>query len=98
MKSEYQTPQKVGIILEEVLSQKGYYSICKELSIAREWPSIVDPAFAAATTCDKIENGILYVKVHTAPWRQEASYMKEKIISKIRQEFRCSTIKDIVFY
>jgi predicted nucleic acid-binding Zn ribbon protein len=98
MKYKHEQPQKIGIILDEVLSQKGYYTICKEYAIVHKWPSIVDPVFAAVTKCEKIENGILYVKVNTAPWRQEAAYMKDTIVIKIQKEFGCSTIKDIVFY
>jgi predicted nucleic acid-binding Zn ribbon protein len=98
MKHRHEAPQKIGIILEEVLSQKGYFNICKEYAIIHKWPSIVGPAFAAVTKCEKIENGILYVKVKTAPWRQDAVYMKDKIVIKIQKEFGCPTIKDIAFY
>lgn len=98
MMHRHEPPQKIGVILEEVLSQKGYFNICKEYAIINKWPSIVDPAFAAVTKCEKIENGILYVKVKTSPWRQDAAYMKDKIVIKIQKEFGCPTIKDIVFY
>lgn len=98
MKREHEAPQKVGIILEEVLSQKGYFNICKEQAIVHKWPTIVDPALAAVTTCEKIENGILYVKVKTAPWRQETTYMKEKLMTKIHKDCGCTSLKDIVFY
>jgi predicted nucleic acid-binding Zn ribbon protein len=98
MKHGYETPQKIDVILDEVLSQKGYYSVCKEYAIMQKWPTFVDPAFAAVTKCEKIENGILYVKVKTAPWRQDAAYMKDKIVIKIQKDLGCPTIKDIVFY
>jgi predicted nucleic acid-binding Zn ribbon protein len=98
MKHGYEMPQKAGIILEEVLSQKGYLRICKEYAVLKKWPAIVSPAFAAVTTCEKIENGILYIKVKTAPWRQDAAYMKDKLVIKIQKELGCPTIKDIVFY
>jgi predicted nucleic acid-binding Zn ribbon protein len=94
----HEAPQKIGAILEEVLSQKGYLGSCREYAVLHKWPTIVDPAFAAVTKCEKIENGVLYVKVQTAPWRQDAAYMKEKIVMKIQKELGCPTIKDIVFY
>lgn len=98
MKQGYEAPQKIGIIIEEVLSQKGYLGRCREYAVLQKWPAFVGPAFAAVTKCEKIENGILYVKVQTAPWRQEAVYIKDKLVIKIQKDLGCPTIKDIVFY
>jgi hypothetical protein len=93
-----ETPQKIGPILEDVLAEKGYLTICKEYSLVQKWDRIVDEKFAAVSKCEKVENGVLYVKVASAPWRQEAAYYKQNIISRIHNEFGCPTIKDIVFY
>jgi hypothetical protein len=91
-------PQPIGPLLKEVLSEKGYLTVCKEYGIVREWPHIADGRLAAASKAERIDNGILYVKVASAPWRQEAVYLKEKLLVKIHKEFDCPTIKDIVFY
>ena len=91
-------PQRIGKIMEEVLSEKGYLTVCKEYSIINKWPLIVDKKFAEASTCERVENGILYVKVSSAPWRQEAVYRKEILLNRIQKDLGCPTIKDIVFY
>jgi predicted nucleic acid-binding Zn ribbon protein len=98
MKKRRQDPQPLGPLLEQVLSENGYLTICKEYGIVQKWPSIVTERLAAASRCERIENGILYVRVASAPWRQEAVYLKEKILLKIQKEMNCPTIKDIVFY
>ena len=98
MRRGHESPEKIGIILDEVLSQKGYLNICKEYAVFHKWASIVEPAFAAVTKCEKIENGTLYVKVKTAPWRQDAAYMKDTLLTKIQKDLECPTIKEIVFY
>jgi predicted nucleic acid-binding Zn ribbon protein len=90
-------PEALGPILGDLLAEKGYLTICKENSILLEWDRIVDPKFAAVSKCEKVENGILYVKVSSSPWRQEASYHKHTILERIHREFGCPTIKDIVF-
>ena len=91
-------PQRIGQIVEAVLSEKGYLTSCKEYSILLKWPLIVEKGLAKACTCERVENGIVYVKVVSGSWRQEALYQKEILLKRIQTEFGCPTIKDIVFY
>lgn len=91
-------PIKIGTVLEEVLSEKGYFNTCKEYGVMQKWPTLIDSKFAAVTKCEKIENGILFVRVLSAAWRHEALYHKETILSRIHGKLGCPTIKDIVFY
>jgi hypothetical protein len=91
-------PQRIGAIVSEVLSERGYLSVCKEYGIMRKWPAIAPPTLAFDSRCERIEDGILYVKVASAPMRQEAVYLKEKLLRRIQKEEGCPTIKDIVFY
>ena len=98
MSRKNNVPERIGSIVEEILAQRGYLSICKEFDIMRQWPEIVDERFAAMSRAERIENGILYVKVSSAPWRQEAIYRREAVLERIRNEFGCPTVKNIVFY
>jgi hypothetical protein len=91
-------PQRIGTIVNDLLSQRGYLSVCKEYGIMRNWESIAPRDFALKSTCDRIDNGVLYVKVSSAPWRQEAVYLKDTILRRIQKDEGCTTIKDIVFY
>lgn len=91
-------PQQIGTIINELLSQRGYLSVCKEYGIMRNWQLIAPREFALKSTCERIENGIMYVKVATAPWRQDAVYLKENLLRRIQKDEGCTTIKDIVFY
>lgn len=97
MKAKGEAPQKLGDILDEVLSEKGYYGVCREWTVVRKWPDIAGEKFARVTECKKVEDGVLYVKVASAPWRQEAAYEKNRLLERIRKEY-CPTIKEIVFY
>ena len=97
MKSKTDEPQRIGTLLEEILSEKGYLTYCKEYGIIQKWRSIVDKKFADATICERVENGVIYVKVSSATWRQEAVYRKEILLKHIQIDLGCPTIKDIVF-
>jgi hypothetical protein len=96
--SRQSSPEKIGAIVDSVLSERGYLIICKELSVLRAWPSIVGESLRNITECTRVEQGVLYVRVVSAPWRQEIVFMKQQLLSKIRRETGCATIKDIVFY
>ena len=91
-------PQRIDSLLEEVLSEKGYLTVCKEFGILNKWPAIVGEKIARVTNCERVENGIVYVKVASAPWRQEIAYCKELLLKRIKTEFNCPTIQDIIFY
>jgi hypothetical protein len=92
------SPERIGAIVESVLSERGYLVICKELGVLRAWPSIVGEALRGVAECTRVEHGVLYVRVVSAPWRQEIVFLKQQLLSKIRRETGCTTIKDIVFY
>jgi hypothetical protein len=91
-------PEKIGTIVDSLLSERGYLVICKELNVVHAWATLVGDQLAGVTECTRVERGILFVRVTSAPWRQEISFMKQLFLSKIHRETGCTTIKDIVFY
>jgi predicted nucleic acid-binding Zn ribbon protein len=95
---KHSPPEKIGAIVATVLGDRGYLTPCKELSVVRAWPQLVGDRLAEITECTRVDQGTLYVRVESAPWRQEISFMKHHLISKIHRETNCTTIKDIVFY
>jgi predicted nucleic acid-binding Zn ribbon protein len=90
-------PQKIAAVLEEMLSQQGYLNTCREQEVTAKWPVIVGDRIAGLTECLNAENGILYVRVQNAAWRQELSFIKKEILGKIRDTTHCRTINDIIF-
>jgi predicted nucleic acid-binding Zn ribbon protein len=90
-------PEKIDLLLGNFLSERGYLTICKEYDVASKWNDIAGQRIANVTECSRVEDGVLYVKVLSAPWRQEISYFKQQLIEKIRTDYGCTTIRDIVF-
>ena len=91
-------PEHISAIVNSILSDRGYLAICREYDAVRKWPEIVGPRVAEATECTSVDNGVLRVRVFSAAWRQELSYMKQQILKSIRQTTSSTTIHDIVFY
>ncbi|MBD3315855.1 MAG: DUF721 domain-containing protein [Chitinivibrionales bacterium] len=91
-------PKALSQLLESVLKKHGYLSVCREHEVMHKWPTIVGERVAAVSSCTGVSDGKLFVHVNSAPWRQEISFMKKEILSKIRSQTRCSSIVDIVFH
>jgi len=96
MKKSLQPPERIGAVLESFLAERGYLNACREIEIQHQWPQIVGERIAAVAQCMRIEEGVVHVRVDSAPWRQELAYLKTTLVAEMRK--RCPTIKDIVFY
>jgi predicted nucleic acid-binding Zn ribbon protein len=95
MNRKRRPPERIGAIVESILAERGYLSICKEQEAVRRWPDFVGERLAAVTECTGAERGVLYVRVRSAAWRNELPYLKEELLANVRKE--CNSIRDIVF-
>lgn len=95
-KSRY--PEKIESILGTFLQERGYLNICKEYDVISQWKEIVGDKVAKVTQCDKVENGVLYVRVTSSAWRNEIVYCKNFILDSIKKNTGCTSIKDIVVF
>lgn len=92
------SPEKIGGLIDSILSEKGYLTACKEWDVVAKWNQIVGEKIASVTECTQMENGRLYVKVFSSSWRNEIVYLKDEIIKKIKKDTDCTSLIDIIFY
>jgi predicted nucleic acid-binding Zn ribbon protein len=52
---------------------------------------------AEISSAEKIEKGVLYVKVDSPVWRNELVFMKSDIISRLNKALSKPVVKDIKF-
>jgi len=93
-------PAKIGNVIDAMLEKwlPGFHVVCKEWEVVDRWHEIVTGRIAEESECSRVENGVLYVRIESSTWRQEATYLKEQIKASVRRVTECETIKDIVFY
>jgi predicted nucleic acid-binding Zn ribbon protein len=96
--SRTRAPETIGSIIEAKLRELGYLAPVRELDVVRRWKELVGDRIAKVTDCSRVDNGVLYVRVASASWRQEISYIKPHILDTIKKETPCNSIRDIVFY
>ena len=98
MQLKKKKPQQLNKILDTVLSKHGYINNYYESELIKKWPSLVGKKIAEFAECTNVRDNIVYVRVASSSWRQEISFLKEKILLKIKKETKFSSIKDINFY
>ncbi len=61
------------------------------------WADIVGSTIASNTDPEKVEHGILTIRVATPAWRQELLFKKTTIIDKLNKSLGKQIIRDIRF-
>ena len=61
------------------------------------WEEAVGKKIAKNTEPDRVEHGIIIVKVSSPTWRQELFFQKEEIVKKLNNKIGKRVIKDIRF-
>jgi predicted nucleic acid-binding Zn ribbon protein len=61
------------------------------------WSEIVGEQVSQVTRVDRVQDGILLVKVSSSAWRNELVYMKKDILERIYSSIGKGVIEDIRF-
>jgi len=74
----------VGDILARYLDRSGLKVRLDRTRVIEEWPQLVGPQIAAVTEPQSVSaDGILWVRVATAPWATELGLMAPRILARI---------------
>ena len=84
-------------LINEFTRQDGVSEKLRSYQVVGEWENIVGALIGKNTELARVENGTLYVKVKSGPWRNELIFMKPRILEKIRHTYPDSGIADIFF-
>ena len=68
-----------------------------QYDIITAWPDVVGPQIARVTDPQRMENGVLYVTVTTAPWRAELSMKRLELVEKLNTRVGVRVLNDIRF-
>ena len=83
--------------IEEAIDSTGIKSALSQEAAVVLWGSVVGEAVSSVTKAERVESGVLIVKVETPVWRQELHMQKEEIINKINKKIGTKAIRDIRF-
>lgn len=87
----------IGVALQELVNGLGIRQSLRQYDVITSWPAVVGEQVARVTEAYRMEKGVIYVRVASAPWRGELALRRKEIIEKINRLFGESIVQDIRF-
>jgi predicted nucleic acid-binding Zn ribbon protein len=95
VKNSKRGPATLADALASFLRQKGLTRRVEQAGIVEQWAVLVGPQIAAVTEPESVTpDGVLRVRVATAPWATELSLMSPRIL-RLLNEGRSGRVKEI---
>lgn len=89
--------QSLKLTIDSMLRRFGIDNAIAQNDAIHIWNEVVGEAVAKNTTPDRVEHGVLIVKVSSPTWRQELFFQKNEIIKKLNTKIEKKVIRDIRF-
>ena len=89
--------QEFSSVLDSLIQNLGIRTKLEQYSIFELWAETVGEQIARVTAPERIENGVLIVRVSAAPWRTELVFRKKEVLEKIHAAMKSQVITDIRF-
>lgn len=91
------SPVPVGSALRRLSKDLGIDRTLREYEAVTGWSAIVGEQVAKVSRASHVDRGILYVTVHSAPWRAELTLRRREIIGKVNKALGDTVIREIRF-
>ncbi|MFQ5560676.1 MAG: DUF721 domain-containing protein, partial [Nitrospinota bacterium] len=76
----HKSPKPLASAISTLLKELGIEGKLKQYEALNDWAAIVGEKISNVTTAEKVQDGILYIKVKNSAWRNELLYMKSDIL------------------
>lgn len=90
--------ETLDTLIGEFLRQEGLESPLNQYRLVDSWPKVVGPTIARFTGEVFIKNQTLFVKVKSAPLRNDLMMGRTNLVRQLNQHIGAQVISDIVFY
>ncbi len=78
------TPTLIGSVVASVLRASGVGDRVEQAAVMAQWPELVGERIAKVAEPELVTpDGVLFVRVRSAAWRQELSLMTPSIIARL---------------
>lgn len=83
--------------LQELVDTLGIRKPLTRYSVLTLWEEIVGEQIARVARAERVDDGVLIVKVASAPWRNELSMRRREILEKITDTVGKGIVREIRF-
>ncbi len=84
-------------VLRQFLREEGLETPLLEYRVEEAWAQVMGESIAKYTGEVRVQRGVLYVKIKSAPLRQNMQMMRQQIIQKLNTHVGAQVISDIKF-
>ncbi len=95
MREKRKAPVSISDVFARTRGASAIRQRMKGWRLMERWEEIAGPAVAAHSRPARWQGKNLIVRVDSAPWMQELSFLKEEMVGRIRKEFPASDIGGI---
>lgn len=89
--------QSIGNVFTQLFQDLGIDKAIQQNMAVSRWVEIVGERIAQISEAERIENGVLIVKVSSPVWRNELVFMKSNLINSVNEALAKTVVKDIKF-
>ncbi|HOT95913.1 MAG TPA: DUF721 domain-containing protein [bacterium] len=83
--------------LAQLVQKLGLGERLRQQRVITEWPRLVGERVAAISHAERLQDGVLFVRVASATWRTELLFQKALILEKIRSTLGENLVREIRF-
>lgn len=91
------SPRPLGDVLKEVIAQLDVQDGIDEARVVETWASVAGTDINSVTESVWMDDSTLYVKITSAPWRQELHLHRRQWRDKLNEELGKELVDEIVF-
>lgn len=91
-------PKHIGETLKLVISDMGFEKKLDQMRVLELWADLVGENIAKIAKAERVDEGILYIRVSSMTWRTELLFQKQSILEKISVRLGKAIIRDIRFF
>lgn len=91
-------PRSITSIINEVMADAGLTSTFNEQKACHAWPDVVGPIIDRHTSRRYVNHGILHVYLTSSALKQELTFHRDTIISRLNDIVGARVILDIRFH
>lgn len=89
--------EKIGNVFTQLFNDLGIDKAIQQNMAVSQWSEIVGERIAEISEAERIEKGVLFVKVSSPVWRNELVFMKSSLINSVNEALAKNIVKDIKF-
>lgn len=90
-------PKHIKSIIDDFITAHHWEEQILIESIPSIWEEVIGDKISSISTFQRFENGIIYVKVPLAPWRNELILRRQNYIQLINDQLVRALVTDIIF-